>query len=126
MPPPDARPAPGSPADWLRHARSDLAFATPVVQPGMLLETMCYPPQQAAEKAIEAVLVAEGRRPPRTHDLNVLTAALSQPAGLPPAVEQAGAVLDRHAVHARYPDDLGEVDEREWRVAVDAARRIVG
>ena len=50
----------------------------------MIFETLCFHAQQAAEKAIKAVLVAEGADLPRTHDLGVLFAAvpLSVPIGL--------------------------------------------
>jgi len=50
--------APGSPADWLRHAYSDLALASTMPLPQILLEQLCFHAQQAAEKALKAILVA--------------------------------------------------------------------
>jgi len=45
-------------ASWLAYAESDLAVAGGVDRPGVLTETLCFHAQQAAEKAIKAVLVA--------------------------------------------------------------------
>jgi HEPN domain-containing protein len=54
----------GSPGDWLRHARSDLALARTTPTPEIMLEALCFHAQQAAEKAIKAVLVVRGITPP--------------------------------------------------------------
>ena len=40
-------PTPGSPEDWLRHARSDLALAQQWQVPDVLLATLCFHAQQA-------------------------------------------------------------------------------
>ena len=50
--------APGSPTDWLRHAYSDLALASITPSSQILLEQLCFHAQQAAEKALKAILVA--------------------------------------------------------------------
>lgn len=49
--PPEAL-TPGSPADWLRHAYSDLALASMTPRPPVLPEQLCFHAQQAAEKAL--------------------------------------------------------------------------
>lgn len=64
-----ALPDPGTPADWLRHARSDLALSRAAVE-GVLYENLCFHAQQAAEKGVKAVLVAGAITFPRTHNLN--------------------------------------------------------
>ena len=48
----------GSADDWLRHAESDLSLAQ-IKRNGdeILIETLCFHAQQAAEKALKAVLV---------------------------------------------------------------------
>lgn len=73
------QPEPGSPADWLRHARSDLLVAQSPAGPGVLLEALCYHLQQAAEKSLKAVLIHCGIAPPRTHNLKLLLELLPQP-----------------------------------------------
>ena len=42
--------APGSPEDWLRYARSDLAIARAYSLHGALVEALCFHAQQAAKK----------------------------------------------------------------------------
>ena len=52
------RPSPGTPEDWLRHAKSDLAVARDVeANPDVLPNQTAFHAQQAAEKAIKAVMV---------------------------------------------------------------------
>ena len=50
-------PTPGSPEDWLRHARSDLALAQQWQVPDVLLAALCFHAQQTVEKSLKAVLV---------------------------------------------------------------------
>ena len=74
--PPDSD-EPGGGKDWLRHARSDLAMASAVGPVGdILAETLCFHAQQAAEKALKAVLVHGGIEFPRTHSLRLLVDTL--------------------------------------------------
>jgi HEPN domain-containing protein len=50
----------GSFQDWLVYARSDLELARRGKSPAILLETLCFHAQQAAEKALKAVLIHLG------------------------------------------------------------------
>jgi len=55
--PPAPRP-PDDPHEWLRRARSNLARAQADIRlAGVYLEDLCFDAQQAAEKAIKAVLI---------------------------------------------------------------------
>ena len=110
-------PEPGSPADWLRHARSDLTLASTPLAGGVLLEHLLFHTQQAAEKALKAVIVARGVRPPKTHDLTKLLDRI----GDAPAEAWSAADLSKYVVVVRYPADLGEVDEAEHARAVALA-----
>jgi len=47
---------PGSPEEWLMRAKSNLALARADKPEGVFWEDMCYNAQQAAEKAVKAVL----------------------------------------------------------------------
>ena len=49
-----------SPAKWIEHAKADLALASISLPPGVLYELLCFHAQQAAEKAIKAVLIHQG------------------------------------------------------------------
>ena len=66
-------PSPGTPEDWLRHAKSDLAVARGIQNdPDVLPNQTVFHAQQAAEKAIKAVMIREAVPFPRTHDLTEL------------------------------------------------------
>ena len=70
------------PSEWLRYARSDFALAEAAPPSGVLLVHLCFHAQQAAEKALKAVLLAHGARVIKTHDVNFLV-DLVQQAGAP-------------------------------------------
>jgi HEPN domain-containing protein len=57
---------PDDPREWLSRARSNLARAKAEV-PGVYLEDLCFDAQQAAEKAIKAVLISQNKRFPHVH-----------------------------------------------------------
>ena len=114
----------GSPADWLGHAKSDLALAKSRGVPGVLLEMLCFHAQQAVEKSLKAVLTAKGVDAPRTHNLTVLASLL--PSALkPPAEVLAAATLTDYAVVTRYPGEYEPVSEEEYREAVRMAESVV-
>jgi HEPN domain-containing protein len=115
---------PGSPADWLRHARSDLAYASAPLPPEGLLEGLCFHAQQAAEKAIKAVLVSQGTTVPRTHNLKTLLEQVRPPVRVPAKVLDA-VVLTDYAVQYRYPGDLEPLQDTEYRQAIAHARQVM-
>ncbi len=120
------RSAPGSPHDWLRYATSDLLVAASPPQSGVLLETLAFHAQQAAEKALKAALLhLTGEEPPFTHSLTRLLSALAPYAANLPLDPAAAEALTRYAVLARYPADLGELNHAEWQQALADARATV-
>ena len=122
--PPDA-PIPGSPEDWLRHAKSDLALARQRHVPDILLTTLCFHTQQTVEKSIKAVLVQRGIVFPYTHDLARLI-TLVQDARLPwPDDLNAAAALTEYAVGSRYPGPGGEIADTEYQQALTLAQRVL-
>jgi HEPN domain-containing protein len=114
---------PDDPREWLGRARSNLAQAranTPEVYP----EDLCFAAQQAAEKAIKAVMIRHGVRFPYIHDLAALLQLL-RGSGLtiPDEVAEADQ-LSRYAVLTRYPGD-DRVDESDYRAALNIAEAVV-
>ncbi len=81
---------PDDPGAWLRRARSNLLHAK-ARTPGVYFEDLCFDAQQAAEKALKAVLVKRGVKFPYVHDLATLVTLVGQ-AGedVPLAVREAG------------------------------------
>ena len=122
MPPEDSEA--GGPADWLRYARSDLAYAKVPRPPGVLWESLCFHAQQAAEKAIKAVLVASSIAFPRTHNLETLVELL--PHELPTPIEPLKAVgLSHYAAVTRYPGEFESIGEAEYIEAITLASAVV-
>jgi len=114
----------GSPADWLRYARSDLELARVVRPDEVLFEGLCFHAQQAAEKALKAVLIAKGVPPPKTHNIRTLLDLLPQELVAPQEIEDAASLTD-YAVTSRYPGDFESVDEEEYKEAVRLAETVV-
>ena len=117
-------PEPGSPADWLEFARSDLELAKVRVRPEVRLESLCFHAQQAAEKSLKAVLLARRVPFPRTHNLSALVDLLPASVDAPPGVEEAVRLSD-YAVTARYPGGQEPVEVAEYDEAVRLAQAVV-
>lgn len=111
---------------WLRYAGEDLAAADgAMVSPTMAPRHACFWAQQAAEKALKAVLVFVNVDFPRTHSLDTLRNLA--PTGWHYKVEHPDlADLSEWAVDARYPDDLPDATEVDARDAVRRARAVWG
>lgn len=115
----------GAPDEWLRHAKSNLAIAKEPKPAEALWEHLCFEAQQAAEKAVKAVLVFRGIEFPKTHDLRVLL-MIADPTGreLPEEIWQAADLTD-YAIEPRYPGMGEPVSEEEYRKAVATAEQVV-
>ena len=112
------------PHEWLKRAQSNLAMAAHRGD-GIFLEDLCFEAQQAAEKAIKAVMVAGGVEFPYIHDLAELLRILrSSGESIPDHVGRADG-LTAYAVVTRYPNMLGPVTEAEYEDALSVARAVV-
>jgi len=107
-------PETGSPEDWLRHARSDLALATAPRPAEVLLEALCFHAQQAAEKALKTILVWRSVEVPRSHSIGLLLDLVAAHVPLPPGIRST-AMLTDYAVAARYPAESEPIDEQTLR-----------
>lgn len=115
---------PGSPMDWLRHAQSDLHLASIPPPENVLLEGLCFHAQQAAEKAIKAVLIHYRIEFPRTHNIGTLLDLLPESLSLPQELEET-TILTDYAVITRYPGDIEAVEIEEYQQAIFLAQTIV-
>jgi HEPN domain-containing protein len=80
--------------------------------------------QQAAEKAIKAVLVAEDTDPPKLHDLRRLLERCTSPimaAVDEPALED----LSRWSIAGRYPADVDEGTAGDVAICLEVASRVL-
>jgi len=113
-----------APLRWLANARADLALARVPLPEGGLYEHLCFHAQQAAEKALKAVLHANGVEYPFTHNVQLLIDLL--PAGLTaPQTILAAADLTPYAVTTRYPGEVEPVTAEERAEAVRIATIVV-
>jgi HEPN domain-containing protein len=117
--------SPGSPEDWLRYARSDLAIAAQPLPPDALYETLAYHAQQSVEKSLKAILIYSGVQFPYTHNIARLITAI-QDAGVswPKDLDKA-AELTEYAVELRYPSAVHAVTKNDQREAVEIAKKVL-
>ncbi|HZD39141.1 MAG TPA: HEPN domain-containing protein [Terriglobales bacterium] len=115
---------PEDPREWLNRARSNLAKAK-VRRKGVYLEDLCFDAQQAAEKAIKAVLIKQDVKFPYVHDLAELF-TLAEEAGIktPKSMKMAGE-LSKFAVFTRYPFESSPIVEKEYKEAVKIAEAVL-
>jgi len=115
---------PEDPREWLNRARSSLIRAR-LEAPGVYLEDLAFDAQQAAEKAIKAVLIHRKVRFPAVHDVGRLLTLVEESGGAVPEPIRRAAGLTRFAVAARYPG-LGEpLGREEYEEAVALAAAVV-
>ena len=123
MPEPERFP-PDDPREWLNRARSDLTLASAAV-PDVLLDDLCFHAQQAAEKAIKAVLISRNVEFPYVHDLAQLLELIEESGeAVPPDVRSATA-LTRFAILTRYPGLSPAPSQEEYRNAIQTAEAAV-
>ena len=95
--------------DWVRKADTDLAAARRLAQGDPPLpDQLGFFCQQAAEKYLKASLIAFGRVPPRTHDVDVL---VEMCVAVDPAFDQLQSVVEgltEFAVIFRYPEEWSD------------------
>ena len=115
----------GKPEDWLRRAKGNLARARQKKPKDAFWEDLCFDAQQAAEKAIKAVLVFRQLEFRKTHDLRELLTLLNS--GGDPIPEELWEAVDLsdYAVETRYPGVTEPVSDKEYRVAVALAKTVV-
>ncbi len=117
---------PDDPREWLNRAQSSLLKAqVSAMTPGIYLEDACFDAQQAAEKALKAVLLSRQARFPYTHDLVQLLAHLEE-SGLALSSEiRRAAILSDYAVATRYPSLSEPVTTDEYEEALRIAEHVL-
>jgi HEPN domain-containing protein len=115
---------------WLRRAENDLQAGLAIAAAALSsYETAGFHAQQAAEKAVKAILVRHGVEFGRTHDVGALLTLTDSVA--PGAADRLAAAepLTRHAVDTRYPGsgspDAATVSREEAARDLDTASAVV-
>jgi len=115
---------PDDPREWLNRARSNLARAK-AKRKGVYLEDLCFDAQQAAEKAIKALLIKLDVNFPYVHDLAELLTLVEKAGQAVPEPIKRAEELSRFAVFTRYPGIGPSIKEKEYRETVEIAARVV-
>lgn len=114
---------------WLRTAEGDLEGARLLLEGGRH-NLVAFHAQQAAEKALKAVLAARGHSL-RTHAATeLLTSLRDLGVSAPDELSNAARRLDLHYIQSRYPNGLGGdpttyYDEEIARESVELAERFL-
>jgi HEPN domain-containing protein len=125
MPPKSESAIPGSPEEWLLRAKSNLVLARAEKPQEVFWEDMCYNAQQAAEKAIKAVLQYHQIAFRYIHDLDELIKYFDKnDVEFPDDLRQV-ADLTQYAIETRYPGHFDDLTEEVYQQALEIAERTV-
>lgn len=105
-------------------ARSDLLLARSRPA-GVHLADLCFHAQQAAEKAIKALLVNQGVEFPYVHDLVFLLSLLEAAGHAAPEPVRLAKELTRYASVTRYPGLEDRVSGGQYADAIRIAETVV-
>ena len=110
---------------WLRWADEDLVAARHSADDTEVAPRVaCSLAQQAAEKAIKALVVSSDLDPPKTHNLLRLARMLAEETASRP-LDVDLEDLTRWAIEGRYPGDLDEATSRDAARAVELADQVL-
>lgn len=116
----DARP-------WLHKAAEDLEVVSRLspILPRVPV-AVCFHCQQAAEKALKAVIAAHHLMPPRTHDMATVARILRSRGHFMEGHLRIGVFsLNSYAVQSRYPGFGLEPNEEDAREAIEVTGQIL-
>lgn len=91
---------------WLEFAEYDLKSAKWQLE-GKIFVSSCYASQQAAEKALKALLLENGNIPPKIHSLDRLITVLKSIKIDISKIENDARELDIYYITTRYPGQYG-------------------
>ncbi|ATE60909.1 HEPN domain-containing protein [Thauera sinica] len=112
--------------NWLLRARDDLGAARKLLaDPDPFPASAAYHCQQAAEKALKALIAITDTPIPKTHDLRALVERCIAIDSTLISLRDACEELTPFATEFRYPTDVPDPDVDEVRHAANLAEQIV-
>ncbi|MFQ5589289.1 MAG: HEPN domain-containing protein [Nitrospiria bacterium] len=109
---------------WLERANGNLKLAKEGKVEGVFLEDLCFEAQQAAEKALKALLIYLSDEYPKVHAFSVLLDDLEKHIEIPDSIKEVLDLSD-YAVQTRYPGDYYPVGENEYSRAITIAEEVI-
>ena len=114
--------------DWLSYAENDLGVATHLFKtyhpkPLAIIGFHC---QQAAEKAVKALIMLHGRQGgmPKKHDIFLLLNQIKNMTVIDPKFYDYADILTPYGISVRYPNEL-ILEERHAKDAIRMANEFV-
>lgn len=89
--------------EWLQKADEDLDFAASIIEDSTFYAQICFHFQQAAEKYLKAVIVADELEFQKVHDLVTLLKICLKRRPELSSLMPACKVLNRYYIDTRYP-----------------------
>jgi HEPN domain-containing protein len=121
---PPEHPDLNDPSLWFDYAKSDLALARVGKFPEVRLGALCFLCQQAAEKALKAVLLRHKVEFPPTHNLKKLFNLLPPPISAPPDVMESIDLVE-FVLKGRYPLEFLDIQQEEYEKSLMMADRVL-
>jgi len=111
---------------WLARAQSNLDRARAgKTGDTILYEDLCFDCQQASEKSLKGLLVAQDLESPHTHIIAALLQTLERSGIIIPEEIKASSDLTDYAVNTRYPGMYEPIRDDEYQEALAVAERVV-
>lgn len=109
--------------EWVSKAEKDIKTVEIMKEVEDVTEIVCFHCQQAVEKYLKALLIANDIEFPKTHNIDFL---LKQSMNINPSFEKfMGNSLSEYAVDMRYPDIRYIPTEDEMNEAIDLMYAII-
>lgn len=106
----------------MKQAHSDLSAAEDSAG-SKHFEWACFQAQQAAEKALKALIISKGGES-RIHSINFLLSNLPENIRVSQQILNAAKELDKHYIPTRYPDSFSTGIPKDFFTSDDAGRAI--
>lgn len=111
--------------EWFRYAVQDFVAAESALREGSFAPRhVCFLAQQAAEKAIKALLIQYRVEYPYTHDLDYLIGLLPLTATLGGS-DIGLSRLTEWAIESRYPGAWSEANQHDAASALEQAQKVI-
>lgn len=113
---------------WLEFADYDFKTAKWDLK-GEIFTSACYASQQAAEKALKALIFTKGKTAPKVHSLDRLISELKRLKTETGEIEEDAQLLDKYYISTRYPGQYGGPEglynEKDAIAAISSAENIL-
>ncbi len=112
-------------AEWMLHSSKDLESASNLLRVDGWPTAIAFHCQQAAEKALKALLIAHEADFRKTHDLTELIDACRALPGVDVATIENADLLSAYASETRYPGPSVPVSREEAEQAIAKAEHVI-